>query len=119
MGKRRDEASLCQRKGGRPIPGGQSLLTAMKAVWALASLLTKSGVLETEGVNQYPGHITSTLGWKTDPSWWTGALEMGSMSVFVRQWMSSVLGTERRRPSLAPLALSLAYCFYRIWMLCR
>jgi len=52
MGKRRDEASLCQRKGGRPIPGEESSLTATKAAWALASLLTKWGLVETEGVNQ-------------------------------------------------------------------
>jgi len=41
-----------QRKGGRPIPGGDSLLTATKAAWALASLLTKWGVVEIEGVYQ-------------------------------------------------------------------
>jgi len=37
---------------GRPIPGGESLLTATKAAWALASLLMKLGVVENEGVNQ-------------------------------------------------------------------
>jgi len=42
---------------------------------------------------------------------------MGPLSLFVRQWMSSVLGTEKPTPSLAPLAFSLVYCFCRIWML--
>jgi len=50
---------------------------------------------------------------------WTGALEMGPQSLFVRQWMSPVLGTEKPTPSLAPMHLSLAYCFCRIWMLRR
>jgi len=44
---------------------------------------------------------------------------MGSLSLFVRQWMSSVLGTEKPTPSHASLAFSLAYCFCRIWMLRR
>ena len=60
-----------------------------------------------------------TLGVKTDPSSWTGVLEMGSLSLFVRQRMSSVLGTEKPTPSLDPLVFSLAYCFCSIWMLRR
>jgi len=51
MGKKREEASLWQRKGGRLIPGGERRLTATKAAWALASLLTKWGVVEIEGEN--------------------------------------------------------------------
>ena len=39
-------------KGGRPIPGGERRFTATKAAWALASLLTKGGVVAIEGVNQ-------------------------------------------------------------------
>jgi len=42
---------------------------------------------------------------------------MGSLSLFVRQWMSSVLGTEKPTPNLTPLAFSLADYFCRIWML--
>ena len=70
-------------------------------------------------MNQYPSHLTSLLGAKIDPSRWTGALEMRSLSLGVLQWMSSVLGTENLKPtpSLAPQAFSLAYCFCRIWML--
>ena len=52
IGKRREEANLWHRKGGRPTPGGERRLTATKAACALASLLTKWGVVETEGVNQ-------------------------------------------------------------------
>ena len=48
----REEASLWQRKGGRPIPRRESRFTATKARWAFASLLTKSVVVEIEGVNQ-------------------------------------------------------------------
>ena len=44
---------------------------------------------------------------------------MGSLSLFVHQWMSSGLGTEKPTPSLYPLVFSLAYCFCSIWMLRR
>jgi len=44
---------------------------------------------------------------------------MGSLSRFVRQLISSVLGTEKPTPSLDPLVFSLAYYFCNIWMLCR
>jgi len=37
---------------GEADPRGQRHLTATKAAWALASLLTKWGVVEIEGVNQ-------------------------------------------------------------------
>jgi len=54
--------------GGRPIPGGESLLMATKAAWALARLLVKGGGVENEGVKQYPSHRTSSLGGKIEPS---------------------------------------------------
>ena len=73
---------------------GESLLMATKAAWALANLLVQWGVVDIEGVNQYPSHRTSLLGLKTDPSKWIGALDMGALSLTVRQWMSSVLGME-------------------------
>jgi len=44
---------------------------------------------------------------------------MGSLSLGVRQWMSSILGTEKPTPSLDPLVFSHAYCFCSIWMLRR
>jgi len=58
---------------------------ATNAAWALASLLVKCGVVEIEGVNQYPNHQTSSLGWKIDPSRWIGAWETGPLSRLVRQ----------------------------------
>ena len=110
---------MWHRNGGRPMPGGERGLTATKAACALASLLRKWGVVEIEGVTQYPSHLTSTLGVKIDLSRWTGALEMRSLSLFVRQGMSSILGSEKPTPSLAPLAFSLAYCFCKICILRR
>jgi len=61
MGNRTEDAKREHRKGGRPIPAGESLLTATKAAWALGSLLVKCGVVEIEGVNQYPSQQTSSL----------------------------------------------------------
>ena len=37
---------------GRPIPGGESLLMATKAAWALARRFVKWVVVDIEGVNQ-------------------------------------------------------------------
>ena len=108
IGKRSEEAMRSHRKGGRPFPGGESLFTATKAACALANLLTKCGVVESEGVNKLPSHLTSFLGLKIDPSKWIGGWEIGAMSLLVRQWMSSVLGIEKLTPSRAPLALSQA-----------
>jgi len=51
--KRREEASLWQRKGGRPIPGGERCLTATKAAWTMTSLLTKWGVVETKEIGGF------------------------------------------------------------------
>jgi len=52
MGKSSDDANRRHRKGGRPVPGEDSLLTAMKAAWALARRLGKCGVVDCHGVNQ-------------------------------------------------------------------
>ena len=90
MGKRSADANRWHRKGGRPIPGGERLLTATKAAWALASLLVKCVVVEIEGVNQYQSHRTTSLGGKIEPSRCTGDREIGPLSLFVLQWMSSV-----------------------------
>ena len=43
---------VAEEGGGGPTLAGESRLTATKAAWALASLLTKWGVVEIEGVNQ-------------------------------------------------------------------
>ena len=44
--------NLGQRKGGRPIPRGESLLTTTKAAWAIACILVRWEVVERERVNQ-------------------------------------------------------------------
>jgi len=102
MGNKSEEANRWHKKGGRPIPGGESLLTATNAAWALASLLVKCGVVDIEGVNQYPSQRTSSLGRNTESSRWIGARETGPLSLFVLQWMSSVFGTEKPTPSRPP-----------------
>ena len=48
----REKAKRWQRKGARPLPGGNRLLTASKAPWARASFLEKWELAEREGVNQ-------------------------------------------------------------------
>jgi len=75
MGKRSEEANRWHRNGGRPILGGESLLTATKAAWAMASLLANCGVVKIEGVNQYPSQRTSSFGGKIEPSKWIGEQE--------------------------------------------
>jgi len=74
-GARREEASLCQRYGGRPFPGGESLLIVSKAPWARDSLLLKWALEERGGVNQYPSHLTVSLGEKYRLSNRTPAIE--------------------------------------------
>jgi len=44
---------------------------------------------------------------------------MRSLSLFVRQLMSAVLGTKKPTPYLDPLVFSLVYSFCNIWMLRR
>jgi len=90
-----------------------------KAAWAWANLLVKWGMPDIEGVNQWPSHLTLSLGLKPEPSRWIGAWDIGPLSLFVPQWMSSVLGMENLTPSVAPLDFSRAYCLCRIWMFRR
>jgi len=63
-GARSEVASLWQRYGGRPFPGGESLLIVSKAPWARDSLLLKWALEERGGVNQYPSQLTVSLGEK-------------------------------------------------------
>ena len=81
----REEARRWQMKGGRPFPGGKKCLTASKAPWARASLLEKCALVEREGVNQYPSHLTSSLGEKYRSSSRIPAEEGGERSCGVRQ----------------------------------
>ena len=94
-------------------------MMATKAAWALASRLVKCGVVETEGLNQYPSHPTSFFRGRTDPSKWTGAREIGPLSLLVLQWINSVFGMEKLTPSRPPLALRTTYCLCSNWMFRR
>jgi len=55
-----------------------------------------------EGVNQYPSHLTTWEGRKRWPSSSIGAFEGGVLWLGVRQWMSSVFGTEKETPMSRP-----------------
>jgi len=79
-GARREEASLWQRYGGRPFPGRESLLLMSKGPWARDSLLLKWALEERGGVNQYPSHLTVSLGGKYRSSNRTPAVEGGERS---------------------------------------
>ena len=83
MGNKSEDANRWHKNGGRPIPGGESLLTATNAAWALASLLVKCGVVDIEGVNHYPSQRTSSLGGKTKPSKWIGERATGPLALIV------------------------------------
>jgi len=57
-----------------------------------------------EGVNQYPSHLTT---WEGRKRWFSssiGACKGGVLWLGVRQWMSSVLGTEEDTPMSRPFA---------------
>jgi len=79
-GGSREEASLWQRYGGRPFHGGESLLIVSRAPGARDSLLLKWVLVEREGVNQYPSHLTSSLGEKYRLSNRTPAVDGGERS---------------------------------------
>ena len=87
---------------GKADPRGESLLTATKAAWALASLLVKWGVVKTEGVNQYPSQRTSSWGAKIQPSRWTGEQDTGPLSLIVLLWISFLCGMEKLTPKRPP-----------------
>jgi len=73
MGNHKEDARQWERKGGRPIPQGDSRFIATKAAWGFARRLLKWGVVESEGVNQYPNHLRSSLGLNIDTCRWMGA----------------------------------------------
>ena len=93
----REEARRWQRYGGRPLPGGERRFTASRAPWARANLRAKWALVDRDGVNQYPSHLTSFLGEKYRSSSLTPAVAGGALSWGVRQWTSSVFGTEKDR----------------------
>jgi len=103
IGRRRPLAIRWQRKGLMPAPGEERRLTNEKMAWARESLCLKWWVEVRAGVNQYPSHLTMWDGWKNSPSSSIGAVEGGVLWLEVRQWMSSVLGTEKDKPMSQPL----------------
>jgi len=50
-----------------PAPGEDRRLTKEKTAWARESLCLKWWVKMRAGVNQYPSHLTTGKGGKTDP----------------------------------------------------
>ena len=61
MGKCTDDANRWQRRGERPIPGRETLLIATKAVQVLSTHFVKWEVVQGEGINQYPSHLSSVI----------------------------------------------------------
>ena len=92
------------RKGLTPAPGEDTRLTKTKIACARDILCLKWWVVLRAGVNQYPSHLTTLEGWKRWPSSSMGAIEGGDLWLGVRQWMSSVFGTEKATPMSRPLA---------------
>ena len=92
------------RKGFTPAPGEDRGLMKEKIAWAKDSLCLKWWVVLSAGGNQYPSHLTTLEGWKRWPSSAMGAIEGGDLWLGVRQWMSTVFGTEQDTPMSRPLA---------------
>jgi len=86
-----------------PAPGEARCLTNEKTAWAKESLCLKWWVVVRAGVNQYHNHLTTWEGWQIYPSGSMGAVEGGDLWLGVRQWTSSVLGTEKDTPMSQPL----------------
>jgi len=104
MGRRRPLAIKWHRKGLMPGPRENRCLTKEKIAWAKDSLCLKWGVVLRAGVNQYPSHLTTWESWKRWPSSSIGAIPGGDLWLGVRQWRSSVFGTEKDTPMSRPLA---------------
>jgi len=92
------------KKGLTPAPEEDRRLTKENIPWARDSLCLKWWVVLRAGVNQYPSHLTTLEGWKRCPSRSMGAIEGVDLGLGVRQWMSSVFGTEKDTPMSWPLA---------------
>jgi len=92
------------RKGLTPAPREDRRLTKEQMAGARESLCLKWWVVVRAGVNKYPNHLTTWEGWESCPSSSIGAVEGGVLWLGVRQWISSVLGTEKDTPMSPPLA---------------
>jgi len=117
MGRRRPWEIWWHRKGLTPAPGEERRLTKEKMAWASESLCLKWWVVVRAGVNQYPNHLTTREGLKRWPSNSIGAVEGGVLWPGVRQWISSVLGTEKDTPMSRPLTAMVAKSLWRLRML--
>src|SRR6266852_9801430 len=83
--------------GLRPLPRSQSLRTLAQAPYARANLLVKCWWVEWLSWSQKPSHLTDLEGWMRVPFRETGVMHRGDLSLGVRQWTRSVLGTEKVR----------------------
>ena len=102
MGQRRPVVMRWRRKGRTPAPGEERRLMKEKTAGARESLCLKWCVEEGAGVNQYPSHLTTSEGRNRWPSSSMEAVEGGVLWLGVRQWMSSVFGTEKDTPMFWP-----------------
>jgi hypothetical protein len=93
------------------LPRSESLLTLTQANLARFSLLVKCWWVEWLSCSQKPSHLTDLEGWMSWSPMRTGRLHLGDLSLGVRQWMRSVLGTENVR--LRALALLEATLYMR------
>ena len=116
IGATREEASRWQRYGGRRLAGGERPFTASKAPWGRDRQRAKWALVDRDGVNQYPSHLTSSLGEKYRSSSLTPEVEAGARSWGVRQWTSSVLGTEKDRRLGAAMWQRARYWLCSGWM---
>ena len=104
MEKGRPLAIRWPRKGLTPAPEEERCLKQERIAWARDSLGLKWGVGVRAGVNQYPGQLTTLEGWKRWPSSSIAAVLRVVFWLGVRQWISSILGTEKDTPMPRPFA---------------
>ena len=104
MWRRRLLAMQRHREGLTPAPGEDRRLTKEKMAWVKDNMCLKWCVVLRAGVNQYPSHLTTLEGWNRWPSSPMRAIEGGDLCLGVRQWISSVFGTEKDTPMSLPLA---------------
>jgi len=117
MGRRGPLAIRWHRKGLTPTPGEDRRLTKEKIACAQDSLCLKWWVVLRAGVNQYLSHLTTLESWKRWPSSSIEAIQGGDIWLGVRQWLSSVFGTEKDTPMSRPLAATVSKSLCSLRML--
>jgi len=90
-----------------------------KIAWARDTLWLKWWVEVRAGVNQYSSHLTTPEGWKRWSSSSIGAVDGGVLWLGVRQWISSLLGTEKETPISRPFVdmMEKSPCRWRMFSL--